>query len=329
MWPLLIFCVAALACLGVRQVLLQMADRRAQNGHSFLRLFLNAVRVPSILWCLAAAIAIAIHNADLTKRQLDWAHKGIGAFLILSISLVIAASAVRTITAYGERREMPFAVAGLSRTLTYVFVLSIAGLMMLNLFDISITPILTALGVGGLAVALALQDTLANFFAGVHILIEEPIAVGDTIKLAGGEEQGVVKDIGWRTTRILTGENNIVVIPNTKITSGILTNFNMSERRIAAELPIFVGLEADPHQVAEIVMDIAASVKGVLEAPPPTVLFDPGITLTHMQMKMVVNIGAQAGRGTILSEIRLRMLERFRMEGVPLPSPEKIVVLRD
>ena len=106
----------------------------------------------------------------------EWANKGIGAFTIISITLAVAAVLVRTIAVYGARHSMPFAVAGLSRTLARVLVFSIGLLMLLPIFDIDITPILTALGVGGLAVALALQDTLANFFAGIHILIEEPIA---------------------------------------------------------------------------------------------------------------------------------------------------------
>jgi small-conductance mechanosensitive channel len=200
----------------------------------------------------------------------------------------------------------------------YVFALSIAALMMLRLFEVNITPLLTALGVGGLAVALALQDTLANFFAGVHILIEEPIAVGDFIKLSTGEE-GVVKDIGWRTTRIHTGGNNIVVIPNTKITSGILTNFSLPEKRVSAEVTIIAAHEADPAQIAGIAMDAAAGVEGVLEDPPPAVMFDPGILPTHMQMKLVVHVPAFYERGRVQSEIRARILDAFRREGIPLP----------
>ena len=116
---------------------------------------------------------------------------------------------------------MPLAMAGLTRTLTRFAVLATGLLVLLAYLNISITPMLTALGIGGLAVALALQDTLANFFAGLHILVERPIFVGDYIRLESGQE-GVVTDIGWRTTRIRTLSANMVVVPNTKITSGTL-----------------------------------------------------------------------------------------------------------
>ena len=213
---------------------------------------------------------------------------------------------------------MPFAVAGLSRTLTNVIVLSIGSLMLLRMFGVEITPILTALGVGGLAVALALQDTLANLFAGIHILVEEPIGVGDFIKLSSGEE-GVVKDIGWRTTRILTGGNNMTVIPNTKITSSTLTNFNLPERRVGLDIAILAAYDADHNQIAGIALEIAANTHGVLEEPAPSVWFDPGVTPTSLQMKLVVHVASQMERGPVQSSIRRRLIERFRENGIPFP----------
>jgi small-conductance mechanosensitive channel len=239
----------------------------------------------------------------------------------------MAAVFVRMISAYGERKSMPFAVAGLSHTLTYVFLLSLAGMMLLRLFDIEITPLLTALGVGGLAVALALQDTLANFFAGIHILVEEPMVVGDFIRLSSGEE-GVVRDIGWRTTRVQTGVNNTIVIPNTKITSGILTNFSMPERRVFADVNIITGLDADPEQVKRIALEVASSTEGVLKQYAPVFLFDPGVTPAYLGYKLLVQVASQEQRGGIQSAIRMELLKRFRAEGVPMQVPEKIAVLR-
>src|SRR6185503_18875800 len=141
--------------------------------------------------------------------------------------------------------------SGLARTLIRVFIFTCGALVLLRIYNVNITPVLTALGVGGLAVALALQDTLANFFAGIHILIEEPIALGNSIRLSSGEE-GVVTDIGWRTTRVRDGANNLFVIPNTKITSGILVNHSLPEMRQMVDVAVMVGLEADLDQVRRI-----------------------------------------------------------------------------
>ena len=96
--------------------------------------------------------------------------------------------------------------------------------MMLNAVGVSITPIITALGVGGLAMALALQDTLSNLFAGIHILAEHTIRIGDFIRLETGQE-GYVEDISWRTTRIRMLPNNMVIVPNSKLAQSVVVNY--------------------------------------------------------------------------------------------------------
>lgn len=317
--PFAIFGVALLAALLVRQLALRFLTSRRYSKANFSTVFLHAVRMPSILWCFAAALEMALLYAPLSQAEMYWASKGIGAFMIVSASLVAASVFVRMVAVYGERNEMAFAGAGLSQTLINVVVWGIGALILLRHFDISITPLLTALGVGGLAVALALQDTLANFFAGVHILVEAPIGVGDFIKLSSGEE-GVVSDIGWRTTRVHTGGNNTIVIPNTKITSGILTNFSLPERRVVADIPILLAHEAEPDQVASIAMEVAAQTAGVLEEPSPVVMFDPGILQTHMQMKLSVHVATQMEKDSVQSRIKVALLHRFREAGVPLPN---------
>jgi small-conductance mechanosensitive channel len=97
-----------------------------------------------------------------------------------------------------------------------VIIYVIAILIILDFFDIQITPLVAALGLGGLAVGLALQDTLSNFFAGLHIISDRPINVGDYIEIEGNEK-GFVEDIGWRTIRIRTLPNTIVIMPNKKL----------------------------------------------------------------------------------------------------------------
>lgn len=318
--PAVIFLIALAATLLVRRLLIGWIRRSAQP-HSFASVFLATIRFPSLLWCLAAAIDISLHFVDLTPRQLRWASDAIVIFVIISLSLAAASIAVRMIAVYGERQGMPLAVAGLTRTLTRVLVLAVGLMTLLAYLKISITPMLTALGVGGLAVALALQDTLANFFAGLHILVERPIFVGDYIRLESGQE-GVVTDIGWRTTRVRTLGGNMVVVPNTKITSGTLLNYSLPDPGAVVDAPIVVGHEADPDQVAAIAREEAREVEGVAKDFVPVVLCDPGVLPTHLQLKLLVRVEDQTQRGRIMSEIRLRLLRRFRRQGIPLPSTE-------
>jgi small-conductance mechanosensitive channel len=321
LWHLAAFVLTLAGALLARRLLLRFIARRGRDPKSFAAVFLDTIRIPSLFWALAGTIAIRVEFADLPKDRADRAVLWIWAFVIVSLTMVVSSVLIRAIANYGERQQMPLAIAGLSRTLIRIFVYATGGVILLKNFDKDITPWLTALGVGGLAVALALQDTLANFFAGIHILVERPIFVGDLIRLENGQE-GVVADIGWRTTRVRTGGRDTVVVPNTKITSGILVNYSLPDPGGAAELPLLVAHHADPGLVSAIAVEEARRVEGVLDEPPPVCLCDPGILLTHLQFKLIVHVKSRKDQGRVLSEIRMRVLARFRAEGVPLPQLE-------
>ena len=306
--PVSVFCVATLVALLVRQIVL----RRLRHWT-----WLEAVRGPSMLWCVATGLALAIHNADAPPAFDFWAQKLIGTVIITSIGLATSSIAFRLVTVYAERNKLR--IAGLSQTLINLFIFSLVLLMVMSQFNVQITPILTALGVGGLAVALALQDTLANFFAGIHILVEEPLRVGDFIRISKDEE-GVVSDIGWRTTRIQTFQNTVHVIPNQKITSGILTNFTLPSPRVSAEVQILAAHHADAVRIGEIAIDVASRAEGVLPDFPPVFLLDPGVLPTHLAMKVVIHVGSINDRGPVQSRIRAGIHERFRAEGIPFPE---------
>lgn len=325
--PLAIFGVALVMLWVLRRLALRGLRRNAASEESLAAVFAATIRIPSLLWCLAGALAVALRYAELTERQVHTAGVWIVIFVIASLTLAAAAAAARMMNLYGQRRRMPFAVAGLSRTLTYVAVFSVGAMVLMHYLGLDVRPMLTAMGVGGLALALALQDTLANFFAGIHILAEEPVSVGHFVRLSSGEE-GKVVDIGWRTTRILTEQNNIIVVPNTKITTGILTNFNLPGARAMVETAVVAGRGADAARVRDMILEEALSTDGVLGEPPPVVLFDPGLTPTHQQFRLLVHVGQQTQRGLVVSAIQLRLVDRFRAEGVPLADAGQIAIPR-
>lgn len=322
--PTIAFSLAlTVALVGRRLVLgwISAGPRREGIGGMVARAF----RVPTLLWALALSLSAGLRYVQLDAEVRHLVRDLIGAFIIVSLTLVAAAAAVRALKLYGLRQEKPFVAAGLSKTLTYVFVWSLGALWLLNYFDVdfkTITPFLTALGVGGLAVALALQDTMANFFAGIHILVEEPISLGDFIRLSTSEE-GIVTDIGWRTTRVLTAQNTTIVIPNTKITSSILVNFNLPQRRVVVQTTIVVGHDADPDRVAAIALEEAQRTPLVLNEPAPQVFLDPGVLATHIQLRLDCSVAARQDLGPVQSALRLGILRRLRSEGIPLPDPRR------
>jgi small-conductance mechanosensitive channel len=316
--PVAAFLLTLLVLLVARRLILRALYKRARRENGLLFIALETLRVPSILWCLAAAMKFGLDLSFIPAVYAAEASRVIAAFLIISVSIGIASLSARALAIHGRRSGTALALSGLPRTLLQVFVFTLGASAVLALYNVNIAAILGALGIGGLAVALALQDTLANFFAGIHILVEEPISLGSSIRLSSGEE-GVVTDIGWRTTRLRSGANNIVVIPNTKITTGILINYTLPDTRVAADISIIVGFDADLERVRRIALEEARGADGVLANPEPVVLFNPGALPTHLQFTLVFHVPDVARRPGVQSEIRLRIYNRLRAERVPLP----------
>jgi small-conductance mechanosensitive channel len=313
--------VVLLVTLGVRRWILgQLAKAAEGNPKSFAAVAREGLSTPALLWCLMVSVDVLLRAIEVSDRMQKLGHNLVISCLILSLTLVASSVLMRGMQIYGEQKNLPFAVAGLSRTLIQAIAYSIGLLVLLRFLGISITPALTALGVGGLAVALALQDTLANLFAGVHILVERPIGVGDFVRLSADEE-GTVSDIGWRTTRLLTGANSTVVIPNKTITSGILLNYSMPSAEVGTWVPVIVGFGADMETVEQIALEAAAGAEGVVAEVPPLLLADPGMTPTHLQYKLIFRVPAHTQAGPIKSRVVGRLLAGFRKAGVPMPEP--------
>lgn len=316
---LLTFGGAFAVLLILRYLFLRWLRRKATSAETVPHSVGHRLRIPTFLWCLAGSLDVAIRYAELSERQKLLAHDWIVLFMIASLTLGGSALLLGIIEVYGRRKRLPFVVAGLSRTLIRVLVFVIGTLSMLRYLGIPVTPMLATLGVGGLAVALALQDTLANFFAGVHILVESPIAVGNLIKLTDDQE-GVVTDIGWRTTRLVTGNNNMIVIPNKKITSEILTNFDLPDPRVVVELQIFVDRDTDPDLVRTLALKAVRESEGPLSEPAPVALMEPGITSTHLQMKLSFSVQSRRLAGPVKSIVNYRLNMELRANGVKFPG---------
>jgi small-conductance mechanosensitive channel len=132
-------------------------------------------------------------------------------------------------------------------------------LWIMNQFGIEITTLVAAMGIGGLAVALALQDTLKEFFAGTHVIVDRPIRIGDFIELESGDK-GTVMDIGWRSTTIKTFTGNHVVLPNSKIASSKLINYDMPRQELGFSIDVGVGYGEDLEKVERVTLDVANKV---------------------------------------------------------------------
>ncbi len=306
----------------------RLAERTDTRADDFV---IDSIHHPSIFWAIAIALYVTIATSGLPVEYVNYGLRAL--YVLITLSVTIAAANILSKLVQGalERSAGGVAVTGLSRTVIKALIFAIGGLIILNGLGVSITPMLTALGVGGLAVALALQDSLSNFFAGMHILMERPIKVGDYIKMSTGEE-GFVTDIGWRTTRIRQLANNIIIIPNNKVAQSIIINHSLPESKMAVLIQIGVSYSSDPATVERVVVEEAkqaiGTVKGLLEDPAPFVRFIPGFGDYSLNFTLVCHVAEYTDQFEVQSDIRKRIFNRFKAEEIEFPFPTRTIHIK-
>jgi small-conductance mechanosensitive channel len=323
--------VAGLA-LGLRYLAFRTLNRWAlRTGTPADDMLLMGLRIPSIAWCILLGLYPAIDTAHLPERLGALALNIVFGLLVLSITAAAANITGSTLGHTLNRNELAIPATGLSITILKIAIWITGLLVLLSGLGVAIAPILTALGVGGLAVALALQDTLSNLFAGLHLLMDKPIRVGDYIRLENGQE-GYVVDIGWRTTRIRMPLNNLVVIPNNKLTQSILTNYSLPDPRTVVAIPIGVSYNADPDHVERVLLEeatkAAGHVAGLLAEPAPVVRLIPGFGESALNFTLTLQVRTFEDQAPVQHELRKRILKRFREEKIEIPLPAQTVHLR-
>jgi small-conductance mechanosensitive channel len=294
-------------------------------------IIIAAIRTPSLFWAAALGLYIGIAASDLPAAVGTAASRLIHILIILSMTIAAADLSGKLLGFAIERAALPFKTTGLAYGIVKGAIYAIGLLIILALLGISITPILTALGVGGLAVALALQDTLANLFAGIHILAERTVRVGDFIRLETGQE-GYVQDITWRATRIRMLPNNMVVIPNSKLAQSVVTNYYLPEKRMSLLIPVSVSYASDPDRIERILVEearsAATSVPGLLGDPEPFVRFIPGFGESSLDFTLICQVAEFTDQYLAQHELRKRIFRRFQQEGIEIPFPQRTVHLR-
>ncbi|MBL8026346.1 MAG: mechanosensitive ion channel family protein [Fibrobacteres bacterium] len=209
-----------------------------------------------------------------------------------------------------------------------VLVYGLGLLMILQSLGVSITPVLTALGVGGLAVALALQPTLSNFFAGISIILSKQIHVGDYMRLGEGTIEGHVTDITWRNTTIKTLANNLVVVPNSILAGSMFTNYTKPEQEVAVKVDVSVAYNSDLEKVEKIAHATAKKVLADCEAG--VTAFEPVIRFhtfgqSSVDFTVVLRARDVTDQLTIKHQMIKDLLVNFRKEGVEIPYPIRTV----
>jgi len=300
---------------------------RNEWGQLFFSL-LESLPMPLLL---IASLYLGLESLPLPRRFEHVGSKVILALVILVIMYFPAKVIVLALRRMGQKdpslERVTQPAAFVVRTLFGLF----GTIIFLENVGVSLTAVWTTVGVGSVAVALALQETLSNFFSGLYLLADRPVGPNDYIRLDSNQE-GYVLRIGWRSTILRTLGNNYVVIPNSTLAKAIITNYSAPQTQMSYTLPVSVAYGTDPHQVEKVLLEAAHEairdgLEGLLAKPEPSVAFIPGFGEFSLNFSLNLRVRQFTDQYLVQSELRKRIVKKFQEAGIDMPFPTRTLVL--
>jgi small-conductance mechanosensitive channel len=302
--------------------------KKIRNGWG--ELFFSLLESLPIPLLLISSFYLGMEALPLSAR-----YERVGSKTILALVLIVIAYFPAKVLILGLRRisqrdpAMERVTQPAAFVIRVIFALLATGIFLENL-NISLTAVWTTLGVGSVAVALALQETLSNFFSGLYLLADRPVNPGDYIKLDSNQEGYVVR-IGWRSTILQTLGNNYVVLPNATLAKAVITNYSMPQPRMGFGLVVSVAYGTDPDRAEKALLRVAQEaihegLPGLLADPAPSVSFIPGFDESALGFTLGVTLRRFEDQYSVQSDLRKRIVKRCKEEGIEMPFPTRTLI---
>lgn len=311
-------------------ILVRLKKFAARTSWEGDELIIAAIRGIAILWCVIAGIYGALLNLPIVPNLMVIFQKILLVVIIISATVVIAKIAAALVTLHSKKTaNLPS--ASLFVNMTRIVIIAIGILIILQSIGISITPLITALGVGGLAVALALQPTLSNLFAGLQIIISKQVEVGDYVQLDTGEK-GYVTDISWRNTKIREIYNNLIVVPNSKLADAIVTNFHQPQKEMSVVVECGVSYDSDLTKVEKITVNVAKKVLEKIQGGKSE--FEPFIRYhtfgdSSINFNVFLRVKEFVNQYLVKHEFIKALHKTYKKEGINIPFPIRTLYMRN
>jgi len=320
--------VAFVAGFVLNRILHRAAKRFANTWGELVFALLESLPVPLLI---LAALYTALELFTLPLKYERLGSKLILALVILVFFYFPAKVCILFLRRMSQREPALERVARPAIFLVRAIFALLGIVIVLDNLGVSLTAVWTTLGVGSVAVALALQETLSNFFAGLYLLADRPINPGDYIKLDSGQEGFVVR-VGWRSTLLRTLTNNFVVVPNSTLAKAVITNYSLPEDRIAVNVPVSVAYGTDPAKVEKILVEVTEQaardgLEGLLLNPPPVARLIPGFGPSTLDFSLIIQVAKFPAQFLVQSELRKRILARFLKERIEMPFPTQSILI--
>jgi len=302
----------------IRQ-LMRLAEKTTWKGDDIL---IGSLKGMVFTTLIVIGVYTAIINMYLNPVLMIHIRNLFNAIIILILTIIAARIVVGFVSESSSKVDRIFPASSILRNIIRIVVFVVGGLLMLNNFGISITPILTALGVGGLAVALALQPTLSNLFSGIQIIASKQLLPGQYISLSTGEE-GYVEDITWRHTTIKTATNNTFIIPNSKISEAIISNYYKPTKDLLFAIPVKVAFSSDLEAVEKLVLEVSSRICS--NHPSSQKGFTPFVRFAKfgevgIELNLFLKVNEYSDQFPLRHELIKELNKAFKEKGIEIPA---------
>ncbi len=335
-WPVVLeLALAVLGVIAISAVVAWLLQRALSAWARRRGIPPEDTALPTVRRYLLPVLLVAALHLTLSALDLPRNLRGVTTRLLsattLALSLYLASQVVLALLGRFVRRSDAGRRAGPQvLTMARVAMLVIAGAILLDNLGVRVTALVTTLGVSSLAVALALQDTLSNFFAGVYLQADRPFRLGDFVRLDSGHE-GTVVDIGWRSTRLRTVANTTVVVPNERLLKSIITNFDFPDPQTSLSLRVTVPYGSDVAVVERVLVEAAtrtsADLPDVLSEPPPKVQLIPGFVDRGLAFTLTVWVRDVSIQENAQDTIRRHLVTLARAASIDIRASEPLQLI--
>ena len=214
----------------------------------------------------------------------------------------------------------------LYRRFSRIIIFLIGLMFILPVWGIQIGPLLASLGIAGVAVAFALQTTLGNIFGGTSLIIDKAIRVGDVVELDGGV-LGTVTDVGLRSTRILSYNNEMIIMPNGKLAESKIVNYLQPDPRIRGTIKVGVAYGTDIERARQVILEAAKKIDVILEDPKTSVEVG-GLGDFAVELRVLFWVDHFNHRNPTQWKLYEEIYKAFNANGIEVPFPTRTVYMK-
>ncbi len=335
---LVVFCAAVFLSFFSRIILRLVGSRIAAKTKTTLDdLIIEALTLPLAMVIILAGVAIALQQIELLQSHGGAIARAIRIGYIV-IGTVTLARAINVVLDWysGEiavktKSEVDDKLIPVLKRVVYVVVYSLGAIIILDQLGVQISPLIAGLGIGGLAVALALQPTLTNYLAGTYVIGDGVIKKGHYIMMDNGTE-GFVEEIGWRTTKLRHWQGNLIVLPNSKLAEAIVRDYEVPSPPMVFTVSCGVSYASDLKRVEAVTIEVARRV--LEDCPEGAKDFTPVVRFkefgdSNINFAIVMKGTTRTAQFILKHELIKALNERFNQEGIEIQYPARKLYFAD